>query len=221
MKLIKEYSENIEIIKESVEEGQPKKLFIEGVFLQAETKNRNGRNYPMKIMEKAVNEYSRLISENRAVGELGHPDSVTINLDRISHRIIQLEQRGNDFVGKAMITETPMGKIACGLIDSGVRLGVSSRGLGSLKEQNGIKIVQEDFKICTAADIVHDPSAPNAFVEGIMENVEWIQNTLTGEWEKSFVEKVKEEVHITKKEELKEFNINAFETYLKFLSKNY
>jgi hypothetical protein len=176
MKLISELSEENRIIVETKEDGK-KNLFIEGVWLQAELKNKNGRMYPMAVMEREVARYTRdYIGKGRALGELGHPEGPQINLDRVSHRIVGLTREGNNFIGKAVITETPMGNIAKGLIESGVQLGVSSRGMGSLKERNGIMEVQEDFYLATAGDIVADPSAPNAFVNGIYEHSEWIWN---------------------------------------------
>ena len=151
-------------------------MYIEGVFLQGDIKNRNGRMYPVGTLSKEVGRYNEsFVQKGRALGELGHPDGHTVNLDRVSHKITSLRQEGNNFIGKAQLLETPMGKIAKSLIDEGVTLGVSSRGVGSLKEdRNGCKIVGEDFQLATAADIVADPSAPDAFVNGIMEGKEWI-----------------------------------------------
>jgi hypothetical protein len=174
MKLITEEVTNVKIIKEG--KGAEKKLFIEGIFLQGEIKNRNGRMYPIQTLSREVNRYNeQFISKGRALGELGHPDGPTVNLDRVSHKIVSLTQEGNNFVGKAQILNTPMGKIASSLLDEGVMLGVSSRGVGSLVTTNeGHKIVGEDFLLATAADIVADPSAPDAFVSGIMEGKEWV-----------------------------------------------
>ena len=174
MKLITEEINKVEFITEGKGSGQ--KCFIKGIFLQAEQVNRNGRMYPMSIMEKEVNRYNEnFICKGRALGELGHPDGPTVNLDRVSHKICELTRVGNNFVGKAQLLETPMGKIASSLIKEGVCLGVSSRGVGSLKMTNeGHKIVGEDFMLATAADIVADPSAPDAFVQGIMEGKEWV-----------------------------------------------
>jgi hypothetical protein len=174
MKLITEEISNVQIITEG--KGANKKLYIEGVFLQGEIKNRNGRMYPIQTLANEVKRYNEnFVAKGRALGELGHPDGPTVNLDRVSHKITCLTQEGNNFKGKAQILETPMGKIAKSLLESGVSLGVSSRGVGSLKMTNeGHKIVGEDFQLATAADIVADPSAPDAFVNGIMEGKEWV-----------------------------------------------
>jgi hypothetical protein len=173
MKLITEEIESVEIITE--EKNGVKTLYIQGPFLQAEVTNRNGRNYPLSIMEREVNRYTQsFISKGRALGELGHPDGPTVNLDRVSHMITNLRKEGTNFIGKAKILDTPMGNIAKSLLGEGVTLGVSSRGIGSLVEKNGIKYVGEDFMLATAADIVADPSAPDAFVQGIMEGKEWV-----------------------------------------------
>ena len=175
MKLITEEISNVKIIKEG-KKGQPQKLYIEGVFLQGNLKNRNGRMYPMDTLSREVNRYcDTFVNKGRALGELGHPDGPTVNLDRVSHKITSLTQEGNNFKGRAQILNTPMGKIASSLLDEGVMLGVSSRGVGSLREdRNGCKVVGEDFMLATAADIVADPSAPDAFVQGIMEGKEWV-----------------------------------------------
>ena len=174
MKLIREEIENVEVVTEEVD-GK-KKLHIEGVFLQGEIKNRNGRMYPMSVLDKEVSRYNEgFVSKGRALGELGHPDGPVVNLDRVSHKITSLVKEGTNYVGKARILDTPMGKIASSLLDEGVTLGVSSRGVGSLREdRNGCKVVGEDFMLATAADIVADPSAPDAFVSGIMEGKEWV-----------------------------------------------
>ena len=174
MKLIREEIESVEILTETV--GGKKNLFIKGVFLQSEMVNRNGRLYPFSIMEKEVNRYNKdYVQKGRALGELGHPDGPTVNLDRVSHKITDLKQEGKNFVGKAQILSTPMGKITESLLKDGVTLGVSSRGIGSLKDNTkGYKEVGEDFMLATAADIVADPSAPDAFVQGIMEGKEWV-----------------------------------------------
>ena len=174
MKLITEEISKVEFITEG--KGKCKKCFIEGVFLQGDIKNRNGRMYPMETLSREVARYDEsFIQKGRALGELGHPDGPTVNLDRVSDKIVSLTQEGNNFRGKAQLLETPMGKIARSLIDEGVCLGVSSRGVGSLREdRNGYKVVGEDFMLATAADIVADPSAPDAFVQGIMEGKEWI-----------------------------------------------
>ena len=174
MKLIREEIESVKFITEG--KGDKKSLYIEGVFLQGNIKNRNGRMYPMETLQKEVARYTESnISSGRALGELGHTDCPTVNLDRVSHKIISLREHGSNFIGKAKILDTPMGQIAKSLIDEGVKLGVSSRGVGSLKEDlHGCKVVGEDFQLATAADIVADPSAPDAFVDGIMEGKEWV-----------------------------------------------
>jgi len=174
MKLITEEVTNVKIISEG--KGAAKKLYIEGVFLQGEIKNRNGRMYPITTLCREVDRYNEnFVAKGRALGELGHPDGPTVNLDRVSHKITSLVQEGNNFIGKAQILNTPMGKIASSLLDEGVCLGVSSRGVGSLQTTSeGHKVVGEDFMLATAADIVADPSAPDAFVSGIMEGKEWV-----------------------------------------------
>jgi len=176
MRLIAEYNENnIECIVEKKEDGS-KKYAIEGVFMQSESKNRNGRIYPKKIMENAVSKYvDTQVSQNRAVGELNHPEGPTVNLDKVSHLITDLRWEGNDVVGKAQILDTPMGQIVKGLLEGGVNLGVSTRGMGSLEQRGNAMYVKDDFTLSTV-DIVQDPSAPNAFVNGIMEGVEWVWN---------------------------------------------
>ena len=174
MKLIREEIESVNIITES--KGGKKSLFIEGIFLQGNIKNRNGRMYPLDTLRKEVERYNESnIVSGRALGELGHPDGPTVNLDRVSHKIVSLKESGSNFIGKAKILNTPMGKIASNLIEEGVKLGVSSRGIGSLKPtKEGFNVVGEDFMLATAADIVADPSAPDAFVEGILEGKEWV-----------------------------------------------
>ena len=173
MKLITEEVSQVKFIVEG--KGNAKKMYIEGVFLQGDIKNRNGRMYPVATLSKEVNRYNEaFVNKGRALGELGHPDGPTVNLDRVSHKIVSLEQKGNNFMGKAQLLDTPMGKIAKSLIGEGVTLGVSSRGVGSLREDQGCKVVGEDFMLATAADIVADPSAPDAFVSGIMEGKEWV-----------------------------------------------
>ena len=173
MKLIREEIEAIEVLTE--ERNGKKHFYIQGPFLQGDIKNRNGRIYESKILAKEVKRYNEsYISKNRAMGELGHPDGPTVNLDRVSHKITSLKQEGSNFIGKAKILETPMGRIAGALLNDGVTLGVSSRGMGSLVQRNGVNYVGEDFMLATAADIVADPSAPDAFVQGIMEGKEWV-----------------------------------------------
>ena len=174
MKLITEEIEQVEVIVEN--RNGKKNLFIEGVFLQGEIKNRNGRMYPMQTLAREVGRYNEnIVEKGRALGELGHPDGPTVNLDRVSHKIVSLREDGNNFIGKAKILSTPMGKIASNLLGEGVKLGVSSRGVGSLNKTNeGYSVVGEDFTLATAADIVADPSAPDAFVDGIMEGKDWV-----------------------------------------------
>ena len=173
MKLITETIENVQVITEGT--GADKKLYIEGVFLQSELKNRNGRVYPFQVLEREVNRYNEeYVKTKRALGELGHPDGPTVNLDRVSHRITELRAEGNNFMGKAQILDTPMGKIAKSLLGEGVQLGVSSRGMGSIDKREDTSYVMDDFMLATAADIVADPSAPDAFVNGIMEGKEWV-----------------------------------------------
>ena len=174
MKLITEEIDQVEVIVE--ERNGKKNLFIEGIFLQGEIQNRNGRMYPMQTLSREVGRYNEnFVTKGRALGELGHPDGPTVNLDRVSHKITSLRQEGNNFIGKAQILSTPMGNIAKSLLGEGVKLGVSSRGVGSLNKTNeGYSVVGEDFTLATAADIVSDPSAPDAFVDGIMEGKEWV-----------------------------------------------
>ena len=175
MKLIREEIESVKFLVETTKSGK-KSLYIEGVFLQGNIKNRNGRMYPMETLRREVSRYNEAhVNAGRALGELGHPDGPTVNLDRVSHKIVSLRESGDNFIGKAKILGTPMGKIAANLVEEGVKLGVSSRGIGSLKmTREGCNIVGDDFMLATAADIVADPSAPDAFVEGIMEGKEWV-----------------------------------------------
>ena len=174
MKLISEHIEDVEYITEEKDNGE-KTYKIKGVFMQSEVKNRNGRVYPFPVLQKEVNRYNKdYVNENRAFGELGHPDGPTVNLERASHMITSLKPEGKNFVGQATILKTPMGRIVENLMDAGGKLGVSSRGMGSLEQKNGANYVKNDFYIATAADIVADPSAPNAFVQGIMEGKEWV-----------------------------------------------
>lgn len=217
MKLITETVEAVEYLTEATAEGK-KNYFIEGVFLQSEIRNRNGRIYPKNILVREVTRYNKdYITENRAVGELGHPDTPTINYDRVSHKIISLKEHGNDFIGKAKILDTPMGKIVKTLMDEGVKIGVSSRGMGSLKpirEQSG-SIVQDDFHLATPADIVADPSAPGALVSGIMENQEWVYDAVSGNFR--LIEEIQEEVRSAKKKNLEEATLRGLEKFLKSL----
>lgn len=216
MKLITEVNEEVRYIAE--EKDGKKALYIEGVFLQSNLKNRNGRMYPAEIMEKEVTRYMKeAVESRRAFGELGHPDGPAINLDRVSHIITELRRDGDNWVGKAKITDTPMGKIAQGLIESGGQLGVSSRGLGSLKEnRDGVQVVQDDFHLATAADIVADPSAPDAFVRGIMENKEWV--IVNGVWTEQHCDMSKKVIKKASKKELEEAKLQVFHRFLSHLS---
>ena len=213
MKLITEEISSVKFITEG--KGAKKKMYIEGVFLQGEIKNRNGRMYPVTTLAKEVDRYNEsFVSKGRAVGELGHPDGPTVNLDRVSHKITSLRQEGNNFVGKAQLLETPMGKIAKSLIAEGVTLGVSSRGIGTLKEdRDGLKVVLDDFKLSTAADIVADPSAPDAFVNGIMEGKEWVWEG--GILREHFVDETKKRINtLVSQKALEEHKINLFNDFL-------
>lgn len=218
MKLITELVEEVEYISEAKENGE-KEHYIHGIFLQANKKNRNGRIYPVNIMEKEVNRYmSEVVKNNRAYGELGHPSGPQINLDRVSHIITELKRDGDNFIGKAKITKTPMGAIAEGLLKSGANLGVSSRGMGSLKpSKNGIMEVQDDFRLATAADIVADPSAPDAFVKGIMEGVEWIYDPVKDTWLEEKLDATKKAIHRISKTQFNEQKLDIFENYIQSL----
>ena len=216
MKLITEVSEDIKYFAE--EKDGKRSLFIEGVFLQSNLKNRNGRVYPKEIMRKEVDRYrSEAIDKKRAMGELGHPDGPTLNLDRVSHMITSLKEDGNNWMGKAKILDTPMGNIVKNLIDEGASLGVSSRGLGSLKERDGINEVQDDFVLSTAADIVADPSAPDAFVRGIMEHREWVM--VEGVWMEKEMEQSYAKIKNASSRELEEEKMAVFSSFLDKLSK--
>lgn len=217
MKLIKELVEEVQFVAE--EAGDKKNYFIEGVFLQSNLKNRNGRVYPKEVMQKEVSRYMKeYVDTKRAFGELGHPDGPTINLDRVSHMIVSLKEDGNNFIGRAKIMDTPMGKIAKNLLDEGAKLGVSSRGLGSLKVNNeGINEVQDDFYLATAADIVADPSAPDAFVQGIMENKEWM--FIDGVWTYQNMDETKKLIEQAQQKQLEEVKLKVFEHFLKSISK--
>jgi hypothetical protein len=214
MKLITEVTETISCISE--EKDGKKSLFIEGPFLQSELVNKNGRKYLRETMQKEVSRYTEnYINKNRAFGELGHPDTPTINLDRVSHLTVSLRQEGNDWIGKAKILDTPMGTIVKNLLEGGAQIGVSSRGMGSLKNVNGINIVQDDFHLATAADIVADPSAPGAFVQGIMENKEWM--IVNGVWTEVHNEQAKREIRKATRKEIEEVSLKIFETFIKKL----
>jgi hypothetical protein len=213
MKLITEEISNVQIITEG--KGAAKKMYIEGVFLQGNIKNRNGRMYPMETLSREVSRYNEeFVKKGRALGELGHPDGPTVNLDRVSHKIVSLTAEGNNFRGKAQILETPMGKIAKSLISEGVMLGVSSRGVGSLRTTNeGHKIVGEDFMLATAADIVADPSAPDAFVQGIMEGKEWVWEG--GILREQLAERTQKRINtLVDQRRLEEHKLNLFNEFL-------
>jgi len=217
MKLITELTEDVTVVTEAREDGK-KNMYIEGIFLQGGIKNRNGRMYPVETLAKEVERYNEAyVKSGRALGELGHPDGPQINLDRVSHVITNLRQEGMNWIGKAKLTDTPMGNTAKGLIESGVRLGVSSRGMGSLRlNKEGINEVQDDFHLATAADIVADPSAPDAFVNGIMEGVEWI-------WENSMLVAHKSKMQIesaVRSRDLQERKLQIFENFLNEISKS-
>ena len=214
MKLISEEVQNAEYL---VEEKNGKKEYkIRGVFLQSEIKNRNGRVYPTEVLVREVNRYTKeFINKNRAFGELGHPDGPTVNLERVCHMVKSLKQDGKDFIGEAKIMDTPYGKIVKGLIDEGAQLGVSSRGMGSLIQRNGVNYVKDDFYLATAADIVADPSAPDAFVEGIMESKEWIWDN--GVLKEKDIESWKNQIRTARQRALEEAKLKVFESFLKKL----
>ena len=211
MKLITETIENVEVITEG--KGADKKLYIEGVFLQSEIKNRNGRMYPFSVLEKEVNRYNEeYVKTSRALGELGHPDGPTVNLDRVSHRITSLKSEGNNFIGRAQIMNTPMGNIAKSLLEDGVKLGVSSRGMGSIDKREDMGVVMDDFMLATAADIVADPSAPDAFVNGIMEGKEWAWDN--GILKETEVAKYQSYMNNATRKNLEERTLRVFEHFL-------
>ena len=214
MKLITEVTETLQYLAED-KDGK-KTLFIEGPFLQAEVVNRNGRKYLKETMAKEVQRYTEnYINKNRAFGELGHPDTPSINLDRVSHMVVGLRQEGNDWIGKAKILDTPMGNIVKSLIEGGAQIGVSSRGMGSLKNVNGVNIVQDDFHLATAADIVADPSAPNAFVQGIMEGKEWA--LVNGVWTEQQFSQAKKAIQEASKEDIEKVSLRIWESLVKKL----
>ena len=214
MRLIAEEITEVNFIAEE-KEGK-KSHFIEGVFLQAEIANKNGRKYPFRTLEREVAKYDEAhIRKGRALGELGHPDGPSINLDKVSHKIESLRAEGNNFIGRAKILDTPNGRIAKSILDEGVKLGVSSRGMGSLKQQEGVNIVQDDFMLATAADIVADPSAPDAFVDGIMEGKEWVWDN--GILKESAVAQLKQEIDQATLMNLQERKVSAFSKFLKSL----
>ena len=211
MKLITEAIENVEVITEG--KGADKKLYIEGVFLQSDLKNRNGRMYPFQVLEKEVSRYNEeYIKTSRALGELGHPDGPTVNLDRVSHRITSLTAEGTNFIGRAQILDTPMGKIASSLLGEGVKLGVSSRGMGSIDKREDCNVVMDDFMLATAADIVADPSAPDAFVNGIMEGKEWVWDN--GILKETKVAKYQRYMSDATRQNLEERTLQVFDNFL-------
>ena len=213
MKLIREEIESVDFLVE--ERNGKKSMYIEGVFLQGDIKNRNGRMYPVNTLAREVDRYNEsFVGKGRALGELGHPEGPTVNLDRVSHKITSLVREGNNFKGKAQLLSTPMGKIASSLIDEGVTLGVSSRGVGSLREdRTGCKVVGEDFQLATAADIVADPSAPDAFVNGIMEGREWVWEG--GNLREQLAEKAKRTINtLVDQRRLEEHKLNLFNNFL-------
>ena len=217
MKLITEINEDLEV-SEFVDEGGNKSLFLEGIFLQSELKNRNGRVYPKELLEREVERYTdQYINENRAFGELGHPDGPIINLERVSHMITELKADGNNWIGKAkVLKETPYGKIVQGIMSEGAKLGVSSRGMGSIEElQDGTKLVKDDYYLATAADIVADPSAPGAFVQGIMEGREWLWDN--GQFQEQQLEDIQKKIEASAKKERKQVSILAFEEFINSL----
>ena len=215
MKLIKEHTETVNYLIEEDKDTGEKKYNLEGVFLQADIKNRNGRIYPVDVLDKEVKRYVKEnVKKNRAYGELGHPDSPTINLDRVSHMIKELKLEGKNFVGKAKIMDTPYGKIVKSLIDEGASLGVSSRGMGSLKTtKDGSSEVQKDFMLATAADVVADPSAPDAFVRGVMEGKEWM--FVDGKFVEQDIDAVKSSITKATRSQLEEAKLFAFAKFLK------
>ena len=214
MKLISEEVQHAEYL---IEENNGKKDYkIRGVFLQSDIKNRNGRVYPREILVREVNRYNKeFVQKNRAFGELGHPDGPTVNLERVSHMVKSLTADGSNFIGEAKIMDTPYGKIVKGLIDEGAQLGVSSRGMGSLIQRNGVNYVKDDFYLATAADIVADPSAPDAFVEGIMESKEWIWDN--GVLKEKDIESWKNQIRTARQRALEEAKLKVFESFLKKL----
>ena len=214
VKLFSEAVEEVEYITEE-KDGGGKNYKIRGIFMQADIKNRNGRVYPMEVLDEEVRKYNKnFIEQNRAFGELGHPDGPTVNLERVSHMITSLKPDGKNFIGEAKIMDTPMGKIVKNLMDEGAKLGVSSRGMGSLKQKGGANVVSDDFYLATAADIVADPSAPNAFVEGIMEGKEWVWNN--GSLVEAHVADLKKKFDVKKHQ--RQVNLEALE-FAKFLEK--
>jgi len=219
MKLMAEYiDQSIEAVITEAKDGKAKSFAIEGVFAQAEQKNRNGRVYPKQIMESAVDKYvTEQVAQKRSVGELNHPEGPTVNLDKVSHLITKLEWNGNDVIGKAQILDTPMGQIVKGLLEGGVQLGVSTRGMGSLETRSGVNYVRDDF-ILNTVDIVQDPSAPAAFVNGIMEGVDWVWNN--GVIEAQVIEKMETEIKVAPRKHLYETQVREYKNFLSLLKSN-
>lgn len=219
MKLITELVEQVEYISESKESGE-KDWYIKGNFITLDTQNRNGRIYESKIVDPEIERYiEEIVNKNSAYGELGHPSGPNINLPNVSHIITEMKKQGKHYVGKAKLTETPMGQIAIGLIKSGGRLGVSTRGMGSLVERNGAKYVQKDFKLSTV-DIVTDPSGPGCYVDGIMENVNWIYDPVKGTWLEEKLDNIKSSIHNMNKRQLEENKLSIFEDFITQLTLN-
>ena len=215
MKLFCDINEEIQVLTEENEPGK-KSYFIEGIFLMCDQKNRNGRVYTFEMMDKKVKEYNNsFVKQKRAFGELGHPEGPTINLERVSHMITDLYSDKKNFIGRAKIMDTPYGKIVKNLIDEGAKLGVSSRGIGSLEEKNGVNYVKDDYQLATAADIVADPSAPEAFVRGIMEGKEWVYES--GRLVEKDLEEIKKSIQKASSRKLEEAKINAFQRFLRNL----
>ena len=222
MKLFREINEEVEILTEETEKGE-RKYFIEGIFLQGNIQNRNGRIYPMEVLEREAARYRKnFIEQKRAFGELGHPEGPTINLERASHMITSLERDGNNYIGKAKVLDTPYGKIVKNLVDEGAKLGVSSRGIGSLEEKRGVNYVKDDFQLATAADIVADPSAPDAFVNGILEGKEWVyqagllvtRNTIQAEEMVEREQKALKRVRTVDTRKIEEMALKAFSRFI-------
>lgn len=216
MRLFTDLHENVEYITEAKETGE-KEHYVRGIMLEADIENRNKRKYPLHILEKEVERYvSDIVNKNRAYGELGHPQGPQINLDRVSHMIVELKRDGTQFIGKAKITDTPMGNIARGLLKSNANLGFSSRGMGSLEPgPNGCMLVQPDFRLATAADFVADPSAPNAFVQGVMENVEWLYDASKDQWYQQRLDNTKKSMRKMSMDEIESSKLSIFESFIK------
>ena len=219
VKLITEQVEDVEVLKEEDEKSGKKNYKLKGIFLQGDIKNRNGRIYPVEVLEKEVDRYNKeFIAENRGYGELGHPEGPTVNLERVSHMVTSLKRDGKNFVGEAKVMSTPMGKIVENIMDDGGKLAVSSRGMGSLQQKNGANYVNKDFYLATAADIVADPSAPQAFVQGVMEGKEWIWDN--GIIREAQIDSYRSAVQSAKSKEMESTKLGLFEDFFEKLSKN-